>query len=317
MCFELSFFSGEDISDVLQSSLEKYDSVQLPAGEFYISKTIFLRDGNSISGVPGFGTKLILSNASNTNMFSNIDHHNGNYDLKFCDLHLDGNGSNQFRPETQKKLSFCNIVYMSRVNGVSFQRLKGMNCHQTVLHFNNCSDVVIDDLYAAHLGWSGISTSGTSRLTAKNIYVFDSGNDHRHSAIHLDGGVSNYLQATVIKCVGNGVMLDSQFSDFGFSVVEANCYDCMRGIAVIGSSEKMPHNILIKNSRLINNDVGVMISNARNCFIVDTNIEDNMEYGLLFQGRVGGCDNLINGVTYKGNKVDFSEIHESKNNYFV
>lgn len=57
-----------------------------------------------------------------------------------------------------------------------------------------------------------------------------------------------------------------------------------------------------------------MVSNAKSAFINNVYFESNSEYGILFQGRVGGTDSFVNNCTFIGNKEDIKEIHQSKNN---
>ncbi len=307
--------NGTDITDVLQKDINSSDSVNLPEGEFTISRTILVRSNVIISG-EGDKTRIFLNDAVNSNMFTNSTPVEGNENITFKNISLDGNISKQFKPETQKKLSFCNMFYFANTSNIEFTNITGVNCYQTVLHFNKCQDIKINGLIAKHIGWSGISTSGSNNITATNIYIYDSGNDHRHSAIHLDGGTGAFIQGDIDRCVGNGVMLDATFSPFSHAVVTVNCSNCMRGVSLIGSPEKTPKNILIQGGVMKSNQIGVMISNASHSFIDGVLFLKNSEYGLLFQGRVGGNHSVVSRCKYTGNTVDIKEIHNSKGNFF-
>lgn len=289
--------------------------IKLPKGLFYISDTIELPSNTELSGC-GELTKLILSSSVNKNMFTNQDKVKGNENIKISNISLDGNWKEQFKPENEKRVSFCNMVYFAKCKNVSFLSIKAENVFQTILHFNNCDGVNIYGLDARYLGWSGISTSGTDNIIATKVYIFDSGNDHRHSAIHLDGGIGSYLEVDVNTCVGNGVMLDSTFSDFSRSAVKANCKNCMRGVSCIGSPGKIPMNILIQVGVMENNEIGVMVSNASDVFISNVSFIKNTEVALLFQGRVGGNNSLASGCTFEGNFENIKQIHNSNNNFF-
>ena len=239
----------DDITDFLQNSIDNNSVTTLPEGEFILSRTIVIGSNKIIKG-QGERTVLKLGSAVNANMFTNKSHKEGNSKITIENLLLDGNLTEQYKPEDEKRLSFCNLVYFSNTKDVVFNNITGINCFQTVLHFNNCDNVQIEGLLAKNLGWSGISTSGTNNIKATKIRIFDSGKDHRHSAIHLDGGKGAYIEADIDKCVGNGVMIDATFSPFSHAVVKANCSNCMRGISLIGSEGKMPRNILIQGGEM-------------------------------------------------------------------
>lgn len=308
--------SGSDITEELQLLIDNNAKVLIPEGEFYLSGTIKFSSDVELRGESHELTKLHMSKGTNCNIFSNVNQREGSENITLTDLYINGNGSFQSRPEEQKKLSFCNAVYLANSKNLKFKNLIIEDCHQTALHFNNSDGVEIFNVITRKLGWSGLSTSGTSNLVATRFYVYDSGNDHRHSAIHLDGGYGIYLKCKVEKCVGNGVMLDSTFSPFGQAVVEAECSFCMRGLSLIGSAKSQPRSILIKNGRFRYNEIGVMVSNSENAFIDNCEVEHNSQFGVLFQGRVGGNHSVVSDCHFFDNKENIGEIHESKNNKF-
>lgn len=312
----LSVISGSDITITLQKALLESSKVRIPEGKFFISDTILLPSGARIIGSGEFNSEIHFSDDVNKNMFTNSDYQAGNSDITIENLSLDGNWKNQRKPENEKRISFCNMFYFAKSNNLSFKGIRAFNCYQTVLHFNNSKDIFIEGLHSENLGWSGISTSGSDNIVAKNVYIYNSGNDHRHSAIHLDGGRGAYLECTVIKCNGNGVMLDSTFSDFSHAVVTANCSECMRGVSLIGSPKSQPKHILVKSGRMSKNQIGVMVSNSREAFIDGVVLDHNSEVGVLFQGRVGGLDSMVTNCEFIDNVEDIKEIHESKNNLF-
>ncbi len=313
----LDVASNEDITEKLQYAVDSFSTVLLPEGDFLLSDTIYLGSDVVIKGVSKSKTRLFMKKYTNCNIFTNKDYSLGSEKIELSDLYINGNGLHQERPESQKKLSFCNAVYLAKSKNLKFSNLIIEDCHQTALHFNNSSDIHINNVETGNLGWSGLSTSGSERIVVTKFYVYNSGNDHRHSAIHLDGGGMVYLECVVDGCVGNGVMLDSTFSPFSNAVVVARVKDCMRGVALIGSDKSMPSNIVVKNSVLQQNDVGLMVSNSRNVFVDSCEIVRNRDYGVLFQGRVGGCDSMIIESHIVSNGVDIDEIHQSRNNYIV
>jgi polygalacturonase len=308
--------TGSDITEELQLLIDSNSKVLIPQGEFYLSNTIKFSSNIELRGESQGLTRLYMSKGTNCNIFSNVNQREGGENITVSDLYINGNGSFQSRPEDQKKLSFCNAVYLANSKNLRFKNLTIEDCHQTALHFNNSDGVEIFNVITRNLGWSGLSTSGTSNIVATRFYVFDSGNDHRHSAIHLDGGHGVYLKCKVEKCVGNGVMLDSTFSPFSQAVVEAECSFCMRGLSLIGSAKSQPRSILIKNGKFRYNEIGVMVSNSESAFIDACDVEHNSQYGILFQGRVGGNNSVVSDCQFFDNKEDIGEIHESKNNKF-
>jgi hypothetical protein len=305
-----------NITNEIISRLAINDEVILPEGEFVISQTIFIGSNKSIRGSGNRATKLRMVDGMNGNMFTNSDHKSGNENIRLENLYLDGNRENQFKPMDEKRVSFCNLVYFARVSNAFFNEVDGVECYQTVLHFSNCKNITINKFVAKHLGWSGISTSGTQNLVATNVVIYDSGNDHRHSAIHLDGGGNVYVQANIEKCVGNGVMLDATFSPFSHAVVNAHCSDCMRGIALIGAPDKVPQHILISGGEMKNNRIGIMVSNSSHAFIEGVRIQNNNEMGVLFQGRVGGINSIVKSCIFESNAKDIVELHNSGKNKF-
>lgn len=308
--------SMEDITEEIQAAVDSGRDCKIPPGEFLISRTVLLDNDTVISGTGDCATTLRLAPGVNDNIFTNRDHEGGNSGIAISNLRLIGSSETQWKPESEKRLSFCNGLYLARSTDVLIQDLVVTNVKQTALHFRQSKKVAINGFVAEDLGWSGISTSGTSDLVATDFKIVDSGHDHRHSAIHLDGGSGAYLHGMIDKCVGNGVMLDASFAPFANAVVSVEASRCMRGIAMIGSQESQPHSITVARSLVTNNEVGVMVSNARWAHIVESEIIDNRDYGVLFQGRVGGRESFVTHCRFRGNGRDIEEIHESDDNYW-
>lgn len=307
-----------DITESLQAEIKKKNSViVIPQGQYTISETIKVTNHTYIKGADNFLTKLILGDATNGNMFENIDFSLGNNNFCFENLWLEGNSKKQFRPENQKNLSFCNLFYFKNSREINFINIKATDCKQTAMHFNTCENVSINNLQANGMGWSGISTSGTDNIRANGIYIFDSGKDVMHSAVHYDGGIGSYFSGLIEKCTGNGVMLDSKYSVFNKSVIQANCLDCKRGVSLSGSHDNNLTDVLIHNTKTKNCEVGIMVSNSSHVFIEGCDIKTSTQSGVLLQGKKGGCDTVIANTCFKDNKQDISEVHASKDNYFV
>jgi hypothetical protein len=310
----------EDITDDLQAMAKKEGEWTLPKGLFKVSRTIRLGSELHLTGAGRLETTLVLANDVNNNMFVNsgyVQKDIRNANIKVSNLRINGNQTAQAKPAHERRLSFCNGFYFADADGCSFQDLVLENILQTALHFRTCSRIDITRITAQDLGWSGVSTSGTSEIKVQDFYIHDSGNDHRHSAIHLDGGGKAYLQGRITKCVGNGIMLDSSFAPFSQAVVEVDASDCMRGVALVGSGEVQVHSVMIEGCKVRDNDIGIMVSNAHDVFVRGCRMERNRDYGLLFQGRAGGRDSIVSRCTFASNAKDVGEIHQSGGNILV
>ena len=313
----LDIKDNSDITILLQEKINESNSlIFIPEGSYTISASIQLKSNTHISGASNHATKLFFAKATNSNMFTNSDHSNGNDNILVSDLWLDGNSSQQFRPENEKALSFCNIFKFIRSSNIKLLNIKASNCKQTAMHFNQCNGVLIDNLQALSMGWSGISTSGTDDIQASNVYIYDSGKDIMHSAVHYDGGIGSYFSGVIEKCTGNGIMLDSKYSVFNKSVIQANCVDCKRAVSLSGDHNNQLSNVLIQNTKTLNCEVGIMVSNSKDVFITGCDIQKSSQHGILLQGKYGGCDTVVIDTTFD-NKLDISEVHSSKDNYFI
>lgn len=315
----LNIKENTDITKNLQEAIQKSSGkkIIIPVGDYIISETILLINDTHISGAENHSTKLVFADAVNSNMFMNADATIGNSNITIENLWLDGNASQQYRPKKEKQLSFCNIFYLRKSVKINLFNIKATNCKQTAMHFNNCLGVRIKNLQAEAMGWSGISTSGTDDIQATGIYIYDSGKDVIHSAVHYDGGVGSYFSGKIKKCTGNGVMLDSKYAAFNKSVIEANCTECKRGVSLSGDHHNQLSNVLIQNTKIIDCEVGILVSNSKDVFISSSNIQYSSEYGILLQGKIGGCETVITNIDFNQNKKDIGEIHSSNNNYFV
>lgn len=311
-------FNYPDITKHLQDEIYSTDKeIILPNGNFIISKTIFLTNNTKISGSNKNKTILHLKEGTNNNMFTNESHIVGNSNIVISNIKVIGNAKKQEKPKHEKKLSFCNFIYLRNVTKFELIDVYVFDFKQTALHFNNCFNIRITNLYAKKLGWSGISTSNTSDIVAKKITIIDSGRDIIHSAVHFDGGENILIDANIDICVGNGIMLDSKYSKLNKANIKANCKSCKRGISLSGAHENKLSNVLIKQSNIENSEVGIMVSNSENVFIDKVNIVNCSEFGILFQGKFGGNNTMVSNSIFTNNKKDIIEIHSSKNNYFI
>jgi hypothetical protein len=308
-----------DITEDLEERASTPGEHVLPKGTFRVSRTIGLSDDCHIAGFGNMETTLVLADGVNNNMFTNSGYRQEapNNNIKVSNLRINGNQDKQRKPADEKRLSFCNAFYMANVTNCAFEDIVIENVKQTSLHFRRCTTVRIDRFKSQGLGWSGISTSGTDDLEATDFYIYDSGNDHRHSAVHLDGGKGAYLHGEVKKCVGNGIMLDSSFAPFSHALVQVNSEQCMRGISLIGSGEVQVHSVLLSDCQVADNDIGIMLSNAHSSFVSKCRITSSNEVGLLLQGRAGGFDNTVSDCMFFDNARDMEERHQSRDNRFI
>ncbi len=319
--YVLNVSDASDITQLLQADIKKHSGLNtlilIPPGSYIISHTINIYSGTCLRGAPGFTTKLTLAGETNNNMFTNHDHRKGNHDIKIENICLDGNASKQFKPDNEKRVSFCNIFYFKEGRNIKLSNISVTNCKQTALHFNNCVNITISKLKATGMGWSGISTSGTDNIQATEIYIYDSGKDTRHSAVHFDGGVGSYFDGVIEKCTGNGIMLDSKYSTFNKSVIKAKCIDCKRGVALFGLQQNLISNVLVHYTNVINTEIGILVSNARHVFIANCEITYSSQFGVSLQGKSGGADSVIFNTLFQKNKMDIKEWNNSGRNYFL
>lgn len=311
----VSEYSGEAIQKAIDS-LETGGQVVLPEGKYILEQTVRIKDSIELIG-SGENTLIFLADNVNENLFTNSNHSKGNKNITIKNLILNGNSANQRKPAEQKKLSFCNGVYFTKVENCCFEEIKTVSVYQTGLHFNKCKKVRIKNFYAENLGWSGFSTSGTDDIVAINSTIIDSGRDKIHSAIHLDGGNGAYVQTTVRRCTGNAIMIDSNFAPMTNVVIKGECSESKRGIHLSGSHNYQLSNILITNSTLSDNQTGMMVSNASNIFINDCLIRNSSKEAILLQGKFGGVNTVISNVNFENNATNISEIHVSHDNYFI
>ncbi len=318
---ELDFKANTDITLILQKEIGRNKGKKivllLPKGHYQIRRTILLYNNTSLLGAKNKGTKITLASGVNDNMLTNEDHIKGNCNIKVENIWLDGNAVQQSKPEDEKRLSFCNIFYFKNAHKIQLLKIKATNCKQTAMHFNNSKNIVIDKLKAIGMGWSGISTSGTDNIKATQVYVFDSGNETRHSAVHFDGGIGSYFEGVVEKCTGNGIMLDSKYSPFNKSVIKAKCIDCKRGIAMFGAQKSRINNVLIQNSNVIKNEIGILISNTKDIFVSHCNFQQNTQFGISLQGKYGNSGTTIINSNFQDNDKDTREVANSSSLYLI
>lgn len=298
----------------LHSAYPRGAKIILETGNFEISKTIKLPSNTSIQGQGHNKTTITLLPDSNCHLFTNASPTEGNVGITIKDIRVNGNGDKQKKPESSKSLTFCCAIYLRNVRSCLVENCHFDNIRQTAAHFNGSVGVVIQELYAKNLGWSGVSTSNTSNIWVQ-AKVDNSGQDIMHSAIHVDGGIGVYLDAVVENSTGNGIMLDSAYAPLMNVVIKGRGVNCRRGVSLSGAAVKPLRNVYIEGVYNDNREVGVMVSNSESVVINNSEICRNGQYGILLQGRNGGRNCLVVDSNVTDNPVNFGQLHASGSNW--
>ena len=262
-------------------------TVFLGPGEHVVDSTIELPSGVSLVGTGAASTTITLAPGSSCHVFTNNDHAKGNEAIELRGFTLEGNMRTQPRPADLQGITFACGGYFKRVKHLVVQDVVARGIRQTAFHFNHCKHVMIERLEADELGWSGVSTSGTDDIVLRSVVVTNSGLDVRHSGMHLDGGTGAYVDAAIDTCTDNGIMLDSKFSPLSDVVVCGVVRRSMRGLSLSGNHEKALSKVHVSGDFSDNREVGVLVSNASNVFIVGTTTASNGSAGIVIQGRSG------------------------------
>ena len=303
-----------DVLYELPSRFPEGVELRLAAGEYLISRTITLPSRTSLVGAGIGKTNIVLAKGSNCHLFTNSDHRSGNTDLAFRNFSVDGQGDSQHRPDGHKALTFCCAMYLRRCVDVEVSDCSFFDIRQTAAHFSECLRVLVQRMASRKLGWSGVSTSGTSDIWVEAV-VEDAGRDDRHSAIHMDGGVGVYVEAEVSDTTGNGIMLDSAYAPLLKAVARGSAVRCLRGVSLSGSAEKDLSHVYIEGNFNSNAEIGVMVSNAQHVVIANSEIKDNGVAGIRFQGRNGGRDCLVVNTRISGSPSAYEHMHASGGNW--
>ena len=306
-----------DITDELEARLADAapdDVVELPPGDFSISRTIRLPSNVTLKGAGSSETRLVLAPNTDAHMLVNANQRKGNDNIAIEGLLLDGNGRRQGRHRDQD-LARC-IILLRRVRGANLVDIAARNGAQSALHLTTCKNVTVDGLDVADMAWSGIGSTGSNGLAVSNSRFRLTGTAGVHPAIHLSGGSGAHIACTVELCTGNGVLLTSRFSPLENVVVSASCKDCRNGIVLLGDLQNRLHNVLLKDCDVVGNDLGIQVSNSANVFIDRCRITGNWDTGLLLEGRHGGKFVVVTDTRFEGNAEDVQEIHASANNHF-
>ena len=308
--------NGNSIQAAINTSVDGA-VIQLLPGDYSIKTALFISNSIWLKGAENGRTRLVLEPYSNCHILTNLDYHSGNQNIKISQIDFYGNASTQQRLPEDKRLLTCNAMYFKKVINIELFDLQVDRILHTGAHFNECVQVRIRQFQSSTVGWSGISTSGTSDIIIRDAYVYNSGLDKMHSGIHLDGGHGVYVEAKVESATGNGVMLDSNYAPL--TNIVANCIisACKRGLALCGSGKHPLNSAYVTGHFHHNKEVGVLVSNASHISVIEALIENNAEYGVLLQGSTGSQYCNVSNCRLLKNGIPLAEIHQSKNNYFV
>lgn len=229
-------------------------------------------------------------------------------------LVFDG-GTEQDKPESVKSLTYACALYFKKCNNILVNNCKAINVKQAAIHLNNCNGVEITNFSAVNIGWSGLSTTNTNKLSAECM-IYNSGLDVCHSAIHLDGGEGVFIRALISKCVGNGIMLDSDNGELKNIQINCSVSDCLCGVSVSGKYEAIIKDVIIEGTISCNRHCGVRISNAERIVVRDSTIINNLEYGILLQGKIGAKKCIIENCKLLNNNTEIYEKDNSSDNLF-
>lgn len=225
-----------------------------------------------------------------------------------------GNGAKQVRPNDARGVSFSHGIYMVDAVDVGISNIHMTDIRQTGVHCIRSEKVRIREFSGDTFGWSGLSTSGTHDYRAVKVVIRKAGLDTNHSGIHLDGGSHVVVEARVESCTGNAIMLDSTFCELSSFAVRGIGSNSRRGCSLSGFGDRPIRLGHISGEYCNNVETGIMVSNSTNIVLTNIKACNNGLYGILFQGRVGGTNCIVEDATTFGNPTGIAEIHASKNN---
>ncbi|MYE22471.1 MAG: methyltransferase domain-containing protein [Gammaproteobacteria bacterium] len=306
----------EDITDHLEAqiaSLPEDGRIHLPKGHFTISRTIKLPSHTALQGAGPDQTTLILAPNTNAHLFTNQDHNKGNSNIALIDLSLNGNTHHQSADETSRQSRA--LVLFQRVRGAKLTNVAASDGVQTGFHFARCNDVEINHLHCTSMRWHGVHSVGSSRVSVKDSTFRMIGAGRGYAAVRLNGGMGADIACDVQVC-SVGVILTSKFQQLENVVVQAECAHCRHGIDLAGDTQNRLHNVLVQNSEVFDNELGIKVSNAANVFIHQSRVASSWDTGVLLEGRHGGKFVVVTDTRFEGNTKDVQEIHASGNNHF-
>jgi parallel beta-helix repeat protein len=128
------------IQDAINSNVAK---IVFDGTKTYIAKDIKIPSNKIIDGN---GATIKLLDNANTAIFTNSNYNDGeNSNIEICNLHLDGNYSNQsnYNSTTESDWFFLNCIYLKGVNRVKIHNLIAEKSAGICIYTNNCKDIEI------------------------------------------------------------------------------------------------------------------------------------------------------------------------------
>ena len=134
--------------------------IRLGPGTFVLSKTVRLPSNTDLIGSRGGTTHIVLAPHSDCHIFTNArpGPDAATHDMRVENLVVDGNGPQQSRPDGHARLTFACGFYMNGARDLVFRNLRMTSIRQTALHFAHAHGVLVTEVEASHLGWSGASS---------------------------------------------------------------------------------------------------------------------------------------------------------------
>lgn len=288
--------------------------VNLTDGEYHFLKTAILPSNTTVTGAGRERTRIVLEKGCNCHLFTNSEHNKGNKNIAFAGFSVDGNGGDQEFSPGDKPVMLCCGIYLRRVAGVQIQDCSFNDIRQTAAHLTECRNVVVNEFRSRKVGWSGISTNNSSDVWVEAI-VEEAGWDGSHPGVHIDGGLGVYVDATVTDVNGNGIVLESAYSDLAKCVVKGSASRCLCGVFLRGTPEKELRDVYIEGVFAANAELGILVSNSTNIVIARSLVHGNGIAGIRFQGRNGGRDCLVVDTIVADNPVAYEHLHASGSNW--
>ena len=262
VCVGTSTTGGDDV--YINNALGRADAVVLCPGTFWVSNSISLDTGQSLSGYgPGSIIKVKNGKNANLNMIANSDTTNGNDHIVVKNLKLDGNKANQ-TASNMNGIQFQNVGYSS-VEGIwaeSFTRT-GIDL------VTGCSYNRVLGCTARVNDYDGFREDGTCNTLVQCI----SRDNGRHGFHHYSGG-GNVVGCIAVENRNSGFVTSGGTSGLSFK-----------------------GNVAIRNDYC-----GILLDDITSCLVIGNFVIDNSQRGHLGWHQIY-LSGVGSGNTITGNLV--------------
>lgn len=273
--------------------------MHLPAGAHTVETTVMLPSDVALVGEGLDRTTVRLAPGSSCHVFTNTEHDHGNARLELRGFTIEGDMRSQEKPAGLEAVSWACGGYFKRVDDLVVQDVALDGIRQSGFHFVHCSNVELRRVEADRLGWSGVSTSGTDDIRLHDVTITNSGLDQRHSGVHLDGGRGAYLDVVVDRATGNGIMLDSKFAALSDVIVRSVARRARRGLSLSGRVHELS-NVWVSGDYSNNQEIGLLVTDSSNVFIVGATFDSNGRAGIVVQGKAQSRHCVVTDCTITG-----------------